>query len=253
MTLYLIMNFKKYLSLIFFASVILSCKKSEEPVAIIPEIESKPQITDSISIVLDGKPYFFKDGYSYGSGNTQTNVKPYNEPIPDRKAANETAGKFWYGEKDSILYFTHYGLSMKEDWGNFKIYFAKKFAISEMDKGTFLWIPKDHREIFKVGKQSFAIDFEKESKNEGVVLELFIAGKQLSSVTPGFSIAVQSHRTDIQDNSTFEIKKLEQIEGDNYYIEAEFSMNLYDQEEKLYRIEKGYLRKTINITRNILL
>jgi hypothetical protein len=242
------MNFLKFLSFILVLSGILSCKKSIDTEPINTELELRPAILDSMSFELDGKQYHFANDYSAGIGNMQTNIKPYADSIPGRKLANETAGKFWYGDKDSTMYTSYFGFISKEN-ASLKIYFNKKYATSEMVKGIFLWLPKDQREIFITGKKSFAIDFEKENRFDGIVLELWNGSSQLSSATPGFSIAVQSHKTDIQNNSTFEITKLEQIEGDKYYIEAEFAMNLFDNQEKLYRIEKGFLKKVVNIVR----
>jgi hypothetical protein len=243
------MNFLKYLTFIIVLSGFLSCKKSIDAEPVNTEPKSQTPISDSVSINLDGKQYVFKDFYSYGTGNRQTNVKPYPDSIPGRKYAYETAGKFWYGEKDSTMYSTYFE-SASNEYAIFDIYFNKRYAKTEMVRGTFLWVPKDQREIFKTGKKSFANDFEKENRLDGIVMELSIAGKQLSSATPGFSIAVQSHKTDLQKDSNFEITKLEQIEGDKYYIEAEFAMNLFDEQEKLYRVEKGFLRKIVNIVRN---
>ncbi len=226
----------------------MSCKKTST----IDSVDLQQNTTDSISFSMNNTLYSFNETYSVGVGNSQINVKPYNEAIAGRTYAYGTAGKLWYGTPDSTMYSSFFGLSSttKNRGITLEIYFNKKYKISDLTKSTFVMIPEDQSKIFKPGKQPFAIDFEKENTREGVVLTIFGEGKILSSKKPGFSIAMQSHRMDIQDNSSFEILKVDHIKGDDYLMEAVFSLNLFDEQENLYRVEQGFIRKRINMLRN---
>jgi hypothetical protein len=231
---------------------LLSCKKSSP----VESIDSKPiqsQIAkDSISFSINGKQYSFNNTNSIGIGNCQINIKAFNDAIPGRDYAYNTAGKFWYGDTDSTMYYSVFGMrsNINQD-AILKISFNKKYKTTELVKSFQQLIPKNQSDIFKAGKQSFATDFEKENTREGVVLSLSTQGISLSSTKPGFSIYLQSHKIGIQDNSSFEILRVEHIKDDNYLVEAAFSMNLFDQDEKLYRVEKGFMRKTINMADNM--
>lgn len=229
--------------------ILLSCKKTS-PVEskLIPTQVAK----DSISFSINGINYSFNNTNSIGIRNSQINIKAFNDSIPGRDYAYKTAGKFWYGNPDSTMYSSTFGMrSNINQEAILEMYFNKKYKTTELFKSFQQMIPKNQSDIFKPGKQSFAIDFEKENTREGVVLLLYTKGISLSSTKPGFSIYLQSHKMDIQNNSSFEILKVEHIKDDRYLLEAIFSMNLFDKDEKLYRVEKGFMRKNINMAHNM--
>lgn len=232
--------------------ILLSCKKTSPVESIEPEPISSKIAKDSISFSINEINYSFNNTNSIGIGNSQINIKAFNDAIPGRDYAYKTAGKFWYGDTDSTMYYSIFGMrSNINQEAILKIHFNKKYKTTELVKSFQQLIPKNQSDIFKPGKQSFAIDFEKENTREGVVLSLYTQGVFLSSTKPGFSIYLQSHKMDIQDNSSFEILKVEHIKDDKYLLEAVFSMNLFDQDEKLYRVEKGFMRKNINMAHNM--
>ena len=105
-------------------------------------------------------------------------------------------------------------------------------------------------DIIKIGKQKFAVDFKKENTTEGVSVEFRSRDHlgTLSTFIPGFSILVKPNLTkNIQDNSTFEIVKIQKVDDIYNMIEAKFSLNLYDENAKLYRLENGFLRFKVKI------
>jgi hypothetical protein len=150
------------------------------------------------------------------------------------------------------MYSAIFGLRSDLDIrSSLEIFFNKKFKISELSGNLRTLVPNDQFEIFKIGKKSFAIDYEKENRREGVIFNLSLPNLSLSSLTPGFSIVLQSFRTDIQDDSLFEITKMEHVEGDRYLVEAKFKLNVFDKDERLFRIENGYMRKNVNMKNNM--
>jgi len=246
-------DFKQYYLLLVFITVIFSCKKDGgETVEPGPDAGEIQQVDDSLSFNIGSAKYVLVRSNSRGIGNRQINLKPFNDKIPGREAAAITAGKHYYGEIDSTLYCSYFGMTSNTgDRSSAEIIFTKKFRLSEVRPFSINFIPTDQSQVIKVGKQSFATDFSKENTQDGIVLDLNINGNSLSSTVPGFSIALQSHMKDIQKNSSFEITKVEKVAGDIYMLEAKFTMNVFDEEEKLYRVENGYLRKRFDMSLNM--
>jgi hypothetical protein len=234
-----------YFLTIILICVLMSCKKTDlKPIA-------EQKITDSISFSMDRTSYTFNQTNLVGIVNRQINIKPFSEAIAGRDYAYETAGKFWYGTPDSTMYAAQFGLISDTNPGSLEITFNKKYRTSDLTKSLIVKAPKDQSEIFKPGKLPFAIDYDKENTREGVVMEFYVKGRSLTTKKPGFSIYIQSHRMDVQDDSSFEILKVDHIGGDQYLMEARFTLNLFDAEENLYRVENGFLRKNINMSHNM--
>jgi hypothetical protein len=239
--------------LLMFISLIFSCKKNGiETVTPVPEVESVKYLKDSLSFTIEGSSYVLLDNSGRGIGNTQINLKAFDDSIPGRQAASMTAGKYYYGEKDSTLYSAMFKMVSSSTFtSSAEILFTKKYGTNELRPGFVVLVPTDQSQVFKVGKQSFATDFRKENTQEGIVMDLYINGQALSTTVPGFSIALQSHMKDIQKNSSFEITKVEKVEGDIFRFEAKFTLNVYNTEARLYRVENGYLRKTFSMSHNL--
>ena len=246
-------NFKPYYFLFALITLIFSCKKDDvEVIEPDPDKGEIQQVNDSLSFNIGSEKYVLVRSNSRGIGNRQINLKPFNDKIPGREAAAFTAGKYYYGEIDSTLYCSYFGMvTNTDDRSSAELIFTKKFSLREVHPFSILLIPKDQSQVIKVGKQSFATDFSKENTKDGIVLNLYINGNSLTSTVPGFSIAMQSQMKDIQKDSSFEITKVEKVEGDIYMLEAKFTMNVFDEEEKLYRVENGYLRKRFNMSLNV--
>lgn len=228
---------------------VVSCEKiNNENIAQVPE---RISYKDSVSFSINDKAYAFDYTYSSGISNRAINVKPSQIIINDGKLAYQTANYYWYGEKDSTLYAVSYALESKRPGEDFKVWFTKKYKDSQLQRGFQLYAPKNHLEIFKTGKQSFAVDLDKENTAEGIAIDFDGTGisSHLSSSIPGSSIVQRSDlKKEIQKNSSFEITKVEKIKDNVYTIEAKFELNLFDIREQLYRVQNGFLRITTSMT-----
>jgi hypothetical protein len=226
-----------------FAALILisSCKKNTS--GIVPE---KALIyRDSVSFFINGKNHISNQKNLAGIGNRQINIKPYATLLSNQDWEYNTGGYYWYGEKDSTLYDTFYGFTSEKDYTAIKISFSKKYHNNQLKKSPTMLVPADNSSIFKVGPQSFAVDLNLENTMDGisVVVRDQDLREELSSYIPGFSVVIRTSLTkDIQDNSTFEITKVQKLDDKLYLVEAEFAVNLFDKNGKLYRLEKGFLR-----------
>lgn len=242
----------KLYSLIFIILICLfSCKKSNNEIT--PDIVQEKAISypDSISFVMNEKEYIFNEKYIAGMGNQPINIKPSAKVIKGGKLAYETGGYYWYGEQDSTLYSRFYNFSSKPNRNYFKISFTKKFKDSQLHTGAVLLHPENDLDIFKVGKASFAVDLEKENTMDGISIDFYEQdiNKVLSTKIPGSSILVRSAlKNDIQNNSSFEITKVEKLKNTLYLIRAKFEANLFYNDAKLYRIKNGFLQFTTNVT-----
>jgi len=234
------------LILLTFTLIFTSCKK-ENATSINEELRL---ISDSVSFTINNKSYFFDSQNEIGIGNRQINIKPSISQISGRNAAYITGGFYWYGEPDSTLYDISYGLVENLKLQSFKISFSKKYKNDQLIKYFSILMPQNNSDILKVGKQKFAVDFKKENTKEGVSLEFRSRDHSgtLSTYIPGFSILVKANLTkNIQDNSTFEIVKVQKVDEIYHMIEAKFSLNLFDENAKLYRLENGFLRFKVKI------
>ncbi|GAA4320855.1 hypothetical protein GCM10023149_20350 [Mucilaginibacter gynuensis] len=243
-------NLNRYAALIIVLLFLFSCKKDNHETIADPVPEKVINYQDSISFSINDKQYTFDDKYSYGIGNQPINIKRSATVINNGKLAYETGGYYWYGVQDSTLYSVVYKVLSRQAANTFSIDFTKKFADKTLQGGIHLLYPKSNLEVFKLGKQSFAVDLDKENTLEGISINLAGAdiNKSLSTDVPGFSILIRSDlKNDIQNNSTFEITKIEQLKDNIYAIEAKFEVNLFDIDAKQYRLKNGFMRLVTNV------
>jgi len=236
--------------LILQLALLNACKKSE------PIIETPKElyITESISYRLDGEKFLFQHPFAtkseVGFGNYQINIKPYDNEIAGRSAPYTTNNKFWYGEKDSTLFGVHQTWSYFDRSNineykkfDFKIAFTKKYANSKLIRyHTFLGPSNEYvSELYYVGSKKFAFDFEKENTADGVAITLYSSKfRFLYSYFPGWSILIRPDLPKtIQNNSKFEIKKIEKIDDQFSLLDCEFELNVFDEAGKSYRISEG--------------
>lgn len=222
-----------------------ACKKNELTPPKTEDIETETLYKDSISFVVNGKQYVCSDRYLVGSGNRQINLKPYSTKIIGRRSAVETGNFYYYGSADSTMYEAHFGFSSRPEFSDIKFIFSKHYRNSDLKQNISLLVPPDNSELLQLGKQSFSVDYEQENTTEGVALEARLGGipGQLSTYIPGFSILIKTNLPKtLQDNSNFEIVKVQKLDRGFYLIEAKFELNLYDANAKLYRVEKGFMR-----------
>ena len=233
-------------SLFFIAlSALSACKKESIPNT--PEPIAEKILSDSISFGINGKQYIFNNLYGVGFGNRQVNIKQSPVIIADRKPAYTTGGYYWYGEKDSTLYSAFFKLDANKQQGDLQVSFSKKFRNNELIVAQQFLTIKDYLSLLKLGKQAFSVDLGKENSMDGIAIDLNSSdfAENLSTTIPGFSILVRSNLgKNIQDNSLFEITKITKLKENQYLIEANFEVNLYDKNEQLYRAKNGFLRIT---------
>lgn len=228
-----------------------ACKKSE----IITETPKEQIIKESLSYKLDGEKFVFESPSAIkseaGFSNHQINIKPYDNEIVGRRASYTTGNKFWYGEKDSTMF------AIRQTWSNyessninqlqkfdFKIAFTKKYANRELIIYPSLLLGPSNAnisELYNLGSKKFAFDFEKENTSDGVAISLYSSKfRFLYSYFPGFSVLVRpTLPKTIQNNSKFEIKKIDKIDNEFSLLECEFELNVFDEEGKAFRITEG--------------
>ena len=243
-------NIKHYAVLALASISLASCKKNSIEILPEPVPVKVKAYQDSLSFVINEKQYIFNDKYTAGIGNQAINIKPSSTLNKEGKLAYQTGGYYWYGEKDSTLYSVFYGLKTAQLADRFEILFTKKFKDTQLQSNHPVLVPKDHAGIFKLGKLPFAVDLGKENTMDGISIDLSLSAinEPLGTSIPGFSILVRSGLTkDIQNNSSFEITKVEELKDGLYIIEAKFEVNLFDSNEKLYRLKNGFLRLKTNL------
>jgi len=227
----------------------LSCQKDTSQLPSKEETDKSP-IRDSISFALDGITYSSNMISGWGVGNRQVNIKSYSDSIPDRSPAYITGGLWWYGEKDSVIFDQSYSFR-HDNFSKIEITFGKKYHINELDKESpTVGIPLKKETILKEGKGTFATDYGLENTTDGFVMEIhpLSTGETFTTYIPAFSPLIRSSLTnDLQDNSTFEITKIERITDDIYLVEAKFEVNVYTEKEKQSRITDGFVRFTTRL------
>lgn len=229
-----------YCLLLLFA--ISACKKDAVPV----EPEEVKIVKDSVSFLLNGKNYVCSEQKSVGVGNRQINIKPSMTLINDQDWEYHTGGFYWYGEKDSLLYDTFFGLTSSDYHNRINISFSKKYHRNELPLRVFnVFVPSDNSKIFKAGLQPFAVDLNLENTMDGISIEVSIQDlkSQLSTYMPAFSILIRTDLTnDIQKNSRFEITKVQKLNEKLHLLEGRFEVNLFDEAGKMYKLENGFFR-----------
>lgn len=232
----------KILSYLFLLVLFASCKK-DSPIPDANSTKNTIIYTDSVSFVVNGRKYSFEPRHMVGMGNRQFNLKPYPTPIEGRRVARRSEF-YWYGAADSILYSAHYNFETWPELSEVNFLFTKKYRSDQLKKDVFL-VPDDNSELLKVGKQTFAVDLEQEATLDGIAIEARLSGIEhsLTSYIPNYYFWLPVIlKKDIQDNSIFEITKVQKLDNDKYLVEATFELNLFDKDSKAYRLEKGFLR-----------
>ena len=222
-----------------------SCKKGSEEVLPNPDTNIiKPlAYKDSVSFTINEKKYVFSKWIGFGSANYPANIKMSSVKIPEKKLAYQNGQYYWYGVPDSTLYAAKCAL-YSNDLGPFNLSFTKKFKDSELVSHRGLLYPQNHEQVFKTGEFGFASDLEAENTMEGVALDFFENNRDnlVTSNLPGFPKEGSGDKKDIQKNSSFYITKVEKTKEGMYIIEARFELNMFDKNEKSYRVKDGFLK-----------
>lgn len=237
----------KKLQLILPVALVLlasSCKKNNGITIPEPEVTKKHFATDSTSFIINGKRYISGSNASAsrGASNRGTNMK-LSKTNGDWSISN--GNDYWVGAIDSVQYIKFYETSLDENFGSIKFSFIKNYKRTSLVKNTLLYAPKIETEVITLGDQNYALDYEREGKDEGIAITLSIKTQNFTSYSPLFiripsSLGVESHR-----DSKFKILKIEDVKGTDFMrIEAVFEGNLFDENEKPVKITDGFLRLT---------
>lgn len=238
----------KKLQLILPVALVLlasSCKKNNA--VTIPELVAakKHFAPDSSSFIINGKSYSSgpNGSFSRGSGNRGTNLKLSTK---DGEWSISNGRDYWVGAADSVQFYRFYENYLDNAQGSITFSFLKNYKRSSLDGGGSWYTPKIGTEVITLGDQHYALDFEREGKDEGIAIKLYLKGQTLTSYSPlririPSSLSVESHR-----DSKFKILKIEDLKGTDFMrIEAVFEGNLFDENEKPVKITNGFLRLTV--------
>ena len=229
-----------YFAFAFF--LVTSCKKEREAVIVEDPQAHLLSLKDSVSFNLDGKK--FERTY------INTIEKSRNQITLDIASGRLSA--------DSILYSSMFKFAGGER-GQISFTFMKKFRKDQLiTKTNFLLIegPESEMDLYKTGEHPYAIDFATFNTYNGISIELLspmddTAGYEILTSSIPFWKRLQTTITPAsQNNSRFEIISLQKLSNGNHLLEAKFSANLFNEQEKQRRLENGYLRMQISITDN---
>ncbi|MGI4803416.1 MAG: hypothetical protein ACRYFL_01495 [Janthinobacterium lividum] len=221
---------------LFVLSLILfSCKK--ESSSVIEEKKESLSISDSCSFSINGKTYVYTGIGSSGEGNRDANLK--------LDSITHDGSYIYSGDKDSVYYSSvcrfYPPLLSNSQPSPVAFIFIKKFLKSQMVKNFGnLYVPNatDNYNLYYLGEHPYATDYDRENSQNGVALEV----GNLSSYIPLWRRYPSSLKSDYQSNSKFEVTSYKKQTNGRYVLEAKFSVNLLDAEEKITRLESGYLR-----------
>lgn len=238
----------KKLQLILPVALVLlasSCKKNNA--VTIPELVAtkKHFAPDSSSFTVNGKTYSFGPygSLSRGTGNRGTNMK-LSTKNGDWSISN--GRDYWVGAADSVQFYKSYENSLDNAQGSIRFSFIKNYKRASLVYNGILYAPKIESEVITLGDQNYALDYERQGKDEGIAINLSLKELNLTSYSPlriqiPSSLGVESHR-----DSKFKILKIEDVKDTDFMrIEAVFEGNLFDKNEKPVKITNGFLRLTV--------
>ncbi|GGI27833.1 hypothetical protein [Pedobacter mendelii] len=238
------MKFKNLLGLGIAIMCLAACKK-ESPIIEPPAIEKTDPLEllkDSISYIIDGKQMVQKKSKSRSNSlrNAVANVKL--DSLVKQK-------EYTSGDKDSVMFGVGF-LFEDEDRNGIEISLLKKYNKNQAQpqtNQTIFFVPKNKLDLFSVGERKFAMDFNRNNSQNGVVFELF--GDNYGLQTNGYS-SLAYHallKPELQSQSKFEVTNLQKLKSGKYLLEAKFNASVYRGDgTNIKKIESGYLRLIIN-------
>lgn len=224
---------------------IASCKKNEpvieEPIAIAQK-DPLELLSDSISYIIDGKLLIQKKS----SGRSNSIMNDLANAKLDSVVKYQ---EYKSGDKDSVMFGR--GFEFRDNNNNgIEVMFIKKYNRNQAQpktNETSLFVPLNKLDLFALGKRRFALDFQRNNAQNGVVFEL--KGDYYGFQTNGHSSLVHHNLLPdrLQSQSNFEITKLQQLKSGKYLVEAKFNASVYwGDGTHIKKIEDGFLRIKIN-------
>lgn len=230
----------------FFALIfclLLSCKKSANE-----QIVAKPVIPGIDSLALKDSVRFTLNENTYTITNGSSGSMEFGNNVADRKIDSIVHSGYYYsGSKDSTQFYSKYDITRDQISRNDSIYglsviFIKKFGNGQLVKGPGIQMPANKSALYLLGNYPYATDFQRENNQDGAGIELLTKAGVWYSYNPTMYGLTTTLGADIQKNSKFELVKYKKLSNGSYLIEARFSLNLFDKNEKSVRLDNGYLR-----------
>jgi hypothetical protein len=230
--------------LTFTFCLLFSCKKASltqtggNPVGI--KIDSLT-LKDSVAFNLNEQNAHIITNGSSGSsvfGNSQAN----------RKIDSIIHQSYYYsGNKDSTLYYSKLNIFSEhinpiDSIYGLSVFFIKKFGNNQLIKGSGIQIPVNPSVLYPPGTFQYATDYQRENNQNGIAIEIATKAGTLYSYNPTLFGLKTTLTGDIQKNSSFQLINCKKLSNGSYLIEAKFSLNVFDKNEKSIKIENGYLR-----------
>lgn len=230
-----------------------ACKKETlppDPVAPTTPAEEKMDYTNRSSFTINGKLYTSNSTDFGGVGNYGTNLKIDTAKENTLSSGNWSAfsnGKYWTGSKDSLQYYRFYTLYID---GGSKIVFSfiKNYNKNQLKRGGALFTPSDNFSVFAPGQYNYALDFERESKQDGIAIKI-LGGSTINTMATYDTSTIGIQNTfdpGSQANSKFKITKFEKIKNGIYLLEASFEANLFDKDQHPVKLENGSLKLIVS-------
>lgn len=228
------MKILSILSTTFIVLSLVSCTKNTD----LKELQGNLiDETDSCSYTIDGKQFACDRMVSFERGNAGANL--------------DSATRQW--NSDTSQYRNSFTLIKSEDEnmndnGYLKISFIKKYGKNQLTKTWPIGIlgPATEMELYAKGEYSYAMDYNRSNSGNGVAIDVlnrndssvehlltYIYASAFSSTTIG---------PDSQKNSRFEILQMRSLADGTHLLEAKFTANVFNWDEKAKKLENGYLR-----------
>ena len=239
------MKIKNLLGFAMALMCLIACKKENpiiEPTE--PPTVQKPDplelLKDSISYIIDGNQMIQMENITRGLINAEPNKKL--DSLVKQK-------EYTSGDRDSVMFGRFFKFS-DQNRSEITISFLKKYHKNQAQPAnnqTSLFMPVNKLELFTVGERKFALDFQRNNSQNGIVLEL--RGDNYGFQTNGYPSLVYHAllKPELQSQSKFEITNLQKLKSGKYILEAKFNASVYwGDGTHLRKIDNGYIRIKIN-------
>jgi hypothetical protein len=229
-----------FFPVLVFTICFLSCKKENYKSFSLNPVQQidTAKLTDSCSFTIDGNVFILDQIIAGGKGNSGANL-------------DTTTRKF---DSDTIQYQVSYKLvsSHPQTISNnnkLTVYFVKKICKNDLIRNVGFGIMgpvSDTTLYYPKGQHPYAVDFDRFNSQNGIVLNL--SAPSINQTDALISYINQSAywqsslNNNCQADSKFEITYIYNLPNGAHLLEAKFTANLFDRNEKLKKLENGYLR-----------
>ncbi|TSJ43081.1 hypothetical protein FO440_02510 [Mucilaginibacter corticis] len=212
-----------------------ACKKDNKQS---PQKQIDPPLAtfkDSVSLNLDGTFYSYNDVDMIGTGNNQANLKV--------DSIDKTGHRYISNDPDTLQFYRLFSLKGKSgeiSFAFFKRFATKQLIVSHEPIGYGVLMPTDEGDLFKAGTYGFPLDYSGINAHDGIAIALSknIRLTSYDQTAPGYPVVVNA---DAQQKAQFKIIN-SQKETNGYLLEARFSMNLFEHDGTVHKVDNGYIK-----------